>query len=344
MIKDELLFLSHNIRHQRSGYLLNVLRGRYNVVLPRAAVKLSGRLSIGSKSASNMFNLGLSALRTRAPTHLDGIDVFIQPFLRGKEILHDYHVPLVPEMKWLGLNSLAMIAHALLPDSLRKAKVVIAPNKQMLGHASEYARLDDYFIIPNYPPKKFHIDIKQEQARTELGLPKEKQIVLFIGGARLREIYGINLLFHSWQIVFSKKPDSKLYVIGPTQQLGFDYKIIETLRRKGIELRGSIEHRDVPKWIAAADLCVSQRTPGFPIKWYNIHDSLKLSEYALFKKPIATAGYLPGDDYISAETNRESYSKAIISGLRGEAPEPTPHTWEENRSTIRKAYSALMNG
>jgi hypothetical protein len=69
---------------------------------------------------------------------------------------------------------------------------------------------------------------------------------------------------------------------------------------------------------------------------------LKLSEYALFEKPIVAAGYLPGPDYISAQTTIESYSKSILSGLKGEAPKPTPRTWEENLPLLRKAYKVLQ--
>ncbi len=344
MTDSELLFLSHNIHHQRCRYLTKDLKEEYRVLAPQSVVKRGKRLSLSMDSASNMFYLGIASLQRKTKVHLDGIDVFIHPFVKGREYLHDYHVPIVEEMQWLGLGSLASIARALLPDSLRSAKVIISPNWEMLSHAAEYARLDDYYIIPNYPPKDFHIDLSREEARLQLGLPQNREIALFVGGARLREIYGIDLLLKSWIEVWKKRPDALLYVIGPIAQLGFSESQYKQLEQRGMIFPGTVEHKDVPKWIAAADLCLSQRTPGFPVKWYNIHDSLKLSEYALFEKPIVAAGYLPGDDYISADTTVESYSRAILAGLDGEAPRPTPHTWEENRSNIKKAYDALMNG
>jgi glycosyltransferase involved in cell wall biosynthesis len=277
------------------------------------------------------------------PMHLDGIDIFIAPLLRGADYVHDYHVPLIPELLWLGHFSIAAIARVLLPSSIRKSKAIIAPNSRMLAHASRYARLpDDHFVIPNYPLKRFHVDISQEKARIRLKLPQEKQIVLFVGGVRLKEIYGIDLLLDTWRNVRKRIPDALLYILGPVHQMSFSQEDFRELREKSIIFPGVVPHADVPIWIAAADLCVSQRTPGFPVQWYNIYDSLKLSEYALFEKPIVTAGYLPGPDYLSADTTVESYSKAILAGLKGDAPKPTPHTWEENLPLVRKAYKVLQ--
>jgi glycosyltransferase involved in cell wall biosynthesis len=230
-----------------------------------------------------------------------------------------------------------------LPESIRNAEVVIAPNREMLMHAAKYARLPDYFIIPNYPPKNFYKEITLEQARYNLDLKQDSPIALFVGGARLRSIYGIDLLIDTWRKVRRKDHDSLLYILGPYEQLGFSNEMIELLSQKGIVFPGIVEHTKIPEWIAAADICLSQRTPGFPKRFYNTKDSLKLSEYAIFKKSIVTAGYGSDSEYLSAETNPESYANAIMKGFAGEAPKPTPHFWEENLSKIKKAYSLLMN-
>ena len=104
---------------------------------------------------------------------------------------------------------------------------------------------------------------------------------------------------------------------------------------------GRIPHTDIPYWIAASDICLSQRTPGFPSEFYDVHDSMKISEYAVFEKPIVAAGYSDCKDFLSASTNDESYSHAIVSAFRGNAPTPKPHFWEENESLIKEAYSLL---
>lgn len=340
--KQEILFLSHNIRHQRCHYLISTLKQNHQVVIPNRAAKTSSRLSLSAESASNMLYLGLSALSQHRPMHLDGIDVFIHPFMRNGNFLHDYHVPLVDELRWLGLDAMAAIAYALLPDSLANAKVIISPNAEMLADAAKYTKLPEYYIIPNYPPKRFHVDITKEEARAALGIPVSETVALFVGGARLESIYGIHLLIKTWRKI-ARKGDAKLYVVGPKEQLPFRPEHYSTLEKKGIIFPGREAHTRIPIWIAAADLCLSQRTPGFPIRFYNIHDSLKLSEYALFEKPIVAAGYSDHPDYISCRTTVESYADAILRGLDGEAPKPTPHTWEENIPKIRKAYNALVN-
>ncbi len=296
---------------------------------------------MGPQSAFSMLHLGITAFRNRMPIHLDGIDVFIMPFLRRAEFIHDYHVPLVPELNWLGYRPLAAVARAFLPDSMRKAQAIIAPNSQMLAHAGQYGRLPETFIVPNYPPRSFHVKMSTEEARVQLKLPENHQIALFVGGGRIREIYGLDLLIESWRKVIKKEPNATLYVLGPNDNLGINGKSRRSLEKKGIVFPGVTPHSQIPIWISAADICLSQRTPGFPVQFYNIHDSIKLSEYAVFEKPIVTAGYLPCSDYLSADTTSDSYSEAILAGLRGQAPKPTPHTWEENHSIIRRAYRIL---
>jgi glycosyltransferase involved in cell wall biosynthesis len=341
--RRQLLFLSHNIHHPRCEYLIRAVSNDFQIIAPQFAVARSSRLSLNPESIEIMLNLGISALGSDTPMHLDGIDVFITPFMQSAEYVHDYHVPLVPELKWLGHLPLAIIAQALLPNSIRNAKAVIAPNRRMLAHAAGYAKLpDNCFVIPNYPLKRFYVDIAKEKARAKLNLPQDKQVVLFVGGGRLREIYGIEFLFDTWRQLIRDAPDALLYMLGPVHKTGLIPETLRELRKRNIVFPGMVPHADVPIWISAADLCVSQRTPGFPIQWYNIHDSMKLSEYALFEKPIVVAGYLPSPDYISADTTIESYSKAILEGLNGEAPKPTPHTWEENLPLLRKAYSILQ--
>ncbi|NHI82931.1 MAG: glycosyltransferase [Candidatus Thorarchaeota archaeon] len=339
----DLLFLSHNIRHPRCEYLVRSLCDGFNVVAPRFSMAQSNRLSLSSRSASNMFNLGLSAMVRKIPMHLDGIDVFITPFMRNATFVHDYHVPLVPELIWLGYLPVAAIARALLPDSIRQAKAIISPNWRMLSHASEYARLPDFYVVPNYPLKRFYIDISIEKARLELDLPQDKQIVLFVGGGRLREIYGIDLLIDAWREVHRQKPDARLYILGPKHKVGLTASEFKDLAKKELIFPGTIPHKEIPIWIASADLCVSQRTRGFPVEFYNIYDSLKLSEYALFEKPIVAAGYSPGKDYISTDTRTELYARGIVEGLNGGAPKPIPHYWEENIPTLKKAYEALQS-
>ncbi len=339
--RNSILFLSHHIKHPRNKYLMEFLRKHHSVCVPEFSFTASSTLSVSLSSGTNMLNLGLAGFGWEHTLHLDGIDVFIHSFIRNRAYLHDYHVPLVPELIWNRLLPLAKVAHFLLPESLSNAKVVIAPNSRMLDHAMEYANIPECFIVPNYPPKRFYKRISAQQAKYKLGIPENQTSALFIGGTRLREVYGIDLLLKTWFEVRKRRPDAFLYILGPYDKLGYDPITLEKFREKGIVFVGRVMHTEIPTWISAADLCLSQRTPGFPKHFYNIHDSLKLSEYALFKKPIVAAGYSDGKDYISVDTDIESYTRGILDCIDGHAPVPTPHTWEENIPNLRKAYEIL---
>jgi glycosyltransferase involved in cell wall biosynthesis len=342
--REDLIFVSHNPLHQRNRYLLNHLRNDHHVLISHQALSRSDRLSLSAASSSNMLQVGTSAYGVDVPVHLDGIDVFIYPFIRNREILFDYHVPLVDELRWLGLYPLAALARMLQPSCIRGAKVIIAPNQRMLAHASKYARVREHYLVPNYPPASFHSFISQREAREKLGIATDNEMILFVGGARLREIYGIDLLMRAWSIVRRRHAEAQLYVVGPLERLGLQRQHVTRLKNKGLFFVGQSNHRKIAEWIAAADVCISQRTPGFPSQFYDMEDSIKLSEYALFEKPIVAAGYAQHPDYIQTETTPDEFAGGIFRALEGEAPRPVPHTWEENEPVLRRAYESLLSG
>jgi glycosyltransferase involved in cell wall biosynthesis len=311
------------------------------VYVPHDESLFQSILSLNLSEVKRLIKLGLNGYGSSMPKHVDNIDVLVSPFLVGGKYLLDYHVPMDIELKWLGMTSLARITQILMPKLVKSASVVIAPNKAMLNHAFKYGETANAFIIPNYPLKRFKVDIAKEVARAKLGIPENSRMVLSVCAGRVREIYGIDFLLQTWIKVAKEVEGTELYLIGATTELGYSKSLEKHLEAYGVHFIGNISHNDVAYWIAASDVCVSQRTPGFPVNFYNIYDSLKLSEYASFEKPIVAAGYSNCDDYLSPKTTVSEFSRDIKRALNGDAPKPQPHFWEENEQHIIDAYNLL---
>jgi len=138
-------------------------------------------------------------------------------------------------------------------------------------------------------------------------------------------------------------PDARLFIVGPYHDLNLHSSDIGRLHNLGAHLVGRVPHDEISQWISAADVCLSQRTPGFPTRYYNHQDSLKISEYAALRKPIVAAGYAPSSQYLSSKQNPDAYSRTILQALNGDAPIPVPMFWEENIPVLDEAYDTLMN-
>ena len=340
---DNLLFISHNLSHPRCRYLISTLKKYYRIMIPAEDKQFKSILHSNLDNAARLLKLGVYGTNTTMSKHIDGIDIFVAPFWRRGDYLLDYHVPMVPELNWLRMWYLAKYTSLLLPGVIKSSKVVIAPNKQMLDHAATYSKVKQGYIIPSYPQRKFKINANQDLARKKLDIPMDSRMALSVCAGRLREIYGFDLLLKTWFQVRRRLKGAKLYLVGSLSSLNLDNMVIKKWEELDIHFVGRVPHKEVPYWIAASDVCLSQRTPGFPRQFYDIYDSFKLSEYAAFEKPIVAAGYSECKDVLAADTTIDSFSKAIIAAFNGKAPKPKPHFWEENENLIREAYSHLFS-
>ena len=341
--RDELLFLSHNLLTQiRNRFFLSYLTKVYRVLVPGSPSYLSSMLKLRWESMGRLLRVGLAGLETKIPKHVEDTDILISPFWKRGRYLLDYHCPVDVELRWLGMDSLAILSRLLMPRAIQQAVVVLAANHRMLKYASRQGRIRRGYVIPDFPLSKSKLNISSESARKKLGIAEDAPMALFVGAGRLREIYGIELLIKSWLVASKRIPRSQLFIVGNTEGIGLDQETVERLGDRGLHLIGRVPHKEVFYWIAASDVCLSQRTPGFPSEFYDRYDSLKISEYALYQKPIVVAGYSDCPDYLSAKRTVKSYSEAIVAAFKGGAPVPIPHTWEENIPVLKEAYSYLF--
>ena len=287
-------------------------------------------------------SLILQTLPVKNPIFLDSIDVLVFPCLTRKVIL-EFSTPLHIEMEWLGYRTFCKFAHRMLNLFIKKSMLVVCANRVMEEYCIDLGA-GQTCVVPNYPERDFMATVNTENWREIHGIPIDSEVAIFVSGGRMREIYGLDLLLHSWKLVERYRENVMLIIIGPAP---FEW-LRNHARKLGLEsIRpiGGQNHKDIPNWINASDVCLAPRTPGFPSEWYNDKDSTKISEYAALKKPIVAAGYLPSNQYLLVDRKPKALAEGILRAFDGKVKPAEPRFWEENEDRFLKAvkYAEAKN-
>ncbi len=274
--------------------------------------------------------LGKSFKRA-GPAIVDNVALQSALLRSKKKLVVDFRTPFPLELAWLGHRSLASLARAF-EKVLQDLSFVIAANERMALLCKELGAIFVQ-VIPNYPPRSFKPTVESEGWKIEFGLVPEDRVVLFTGGVRLREIYGLDLLLNSWRLVENLEPSCVLVILGD-DSINYILRRRRSINIRRLLLPGRVSLSDVVNWINCADVCLAPRTPGFPQHFYNDKDSTKISEYAALEKPIVATGYAPSSQYLLVHQTPEAFAEGIVKGLNGRITRPKPHYWEENESLM----------
>jgi glycosyltransferase involved in cell wall biosynthesis len=318
----------------RYNKMFKSLKKAFRVNLVTGTIVPTIHLRMNLETAVSYSSLFSKLTLTSTPTIIDVNALMCANLRQRKNIVVDFRTPFSYEMKWLGHSVLSSIAR-MMEKSLRNVGLITAANELMAKYCTQLGA-KNVKIIPNYPPRDFKSSVEPSKWKTLHNLPLNSVIVLFSGGVRLKEIYGLDLLLESWKLVENSLNAPTLVILGD-ERVDYIKKKAQTLAIKRLLLPGHVRVRDVANWISCADLCVAPRTPGFSDAFYNDKDSTKISEYAAFKKPIVATCYAPSDQYMLVPPNSISFSEGIIKGLSGTINPSKPHFWEENETTLLNA-------
>jgi glycosyltransferase involved in cell wall biosynthesis len=251
--------------------------------------------------------------------------IFVMPIiLKKRPYILDYRSPwpLVVKLEF-GEGMLSRIAQQLAYASLKYAKVVTLTTSTLLKDVERFEKR--VYVIPNYPEKdSFKPDVSYDQFRKLHGVKKDERVILFMG--RLSKIEGVDSLPTIVEGLLQKSKKILLWIVGD----GFLRPEVEQLERKfpkNVKFFGWRPHREIPKFVNAADVCIIPfpETPFF--HYYNEEGLNKISEFMFFGKPIVACGIAPSNEYLLVK--RQDMVKGILEALEGKAPKPTRRTWED---------------
>ncbi len=136
----------------------------------------------------------------------------------------------------------------------KKLRGIIAATKPLQTEIMrEYAVPEEKIL---YAPcgvnfERFGIDTSRVEARTKLGLPQDKKIVLYVG--HLFPVKGVNVLFDTHQYLAANEV---IYFVGGTDEDidHFKQKWKKAGSPPNIVIVGRKPHGDIPLWLRAADV------------------------------------------------------------------------------------------
>ncbi len=173
----------------------------------------------------------------------------------------------------------------------RNADAVLAVNDKLAERAKNWGA-KKVFVVPNYPMTSFRPTKGVEEMRDRYDLLGRK-IALFTGNfAEVECAFDLVKLFPR---VVEKVPNAALVMIGDGPQKSSIRKYItENGMEQSVRLINRIPRREVPNWLAAADVIVVPRKANMRSSVYYYPESIwKVTEALSMGKPIV-AGAVGG--------------------------------------------------
>ncbi|HEX5438114.1 MAG TPA: glycosyltransferase family 4 protein [Gemmatimonadaceae bacterium] len=124
---------------------------------------------------------------------------------------------------------------------------------------------------------------RQEPARSELRIPQQPTVLLYAG--ILDRTHDLDPLLRA--LAASARADMQLHIVGDGPERGA-FEALARDARVPVVFHGRVAHADVPRYVAAADLCVAPYNPSaFPTGEVG-YATLKVREFLAAARPVAT--------------------------------------------------------
>lgn len=223
-----------------------------------------------------------------------------------------------------------------------RADIVVAANHKLAERAKAWGA-KKVFLVPNYPISSFKPTISGEEMKRKNGLSGTR-VALFTGN--FAEVECALDLVRLFSKVVDKIPDAVLVMVGegPLRPLMEKY-VRENKLEQNIRLVHRVPRREVPNWLAAADVVVVPRKKNMRSSPYYCPESIwKVTEALWIGKPIVVGdvgGFI--DTTLPIRTAPlERFHEAIAEIL--ESPRritSLKFSWDYSQKHLRKVLEAI---
>lgn len=331
-------------RIKKLAYTLGKRGGiQFNVMVPKIRlVWRGGRAGRFLAAAVNYFAVFLQVFFVRADVFwvANCPDILVVPLVfRRKRYILEYRSPWAIEVEnefgggpWVRLT--AFIERF----ALRHAWIVTLTTSRLVDRVKVYGK--PVFVFPNFPLRNFgRAIIARSEFRRRHGYSDNDKIVLFVG--KLSRVEGADLLPKIIEDVL-KKARAVFWIVGS----GPLYGSLEAFAKRfpqNVKLFGWQPHKEVPSFVAAADVCIAPRHRSPFSVFYNEEGVSKLSEYMFFEKPIVACGISKSTEYLLVK--EEEMADGVLRALNGSLKPPKRRTWEDySEKRINAMFSLIESG
>ncbi len=335
-----------------------------------ATVFSIGDTPSNSLSTYYLTNSGIFAKSALEIINKFGIDVVLfanlfPPYLVSKAIPKDIlsvvdlvdHYPTVAAENVPGIIPKRLVNYTfgqMMKSVIGNCDATIACSYKLADYAA-YMGSKNVYRIPNGVEEYFFEDYQPEaiQIKQKLGLNNSDLSICFVGNVEywLAMDEFMNALY-----MVKKKTAKKIkfYIVGGKLSTNYLYRIENKIRELNLQENviqvGFVPHNDVPKYIAASDICVSPKNPLDPVSYYS--SPVKVWEYLAQGKPVISTP-IPeilrsASECVSIANTSEEYFNHIMAFMenpsyftdkakKGKAM-IQQYTWQK----VAKSYRSLL--
>jgi glycosyltransferase involved in cell wall biosynthesis len=251
---------------------------------------------------------------------------------------------------------IAKIAEMIERMFCRKADSVIAVNPLLWERALSYGAYD-VWIIPNFPYE--NMDITGWEDLIDADNPEA--MVLYFG--KITKVEGSNILgkviIDSLNMCKDKNPlrlgyKIKFVIAGEgNQKEALEQRLIDAGVQDKVTFLGWVPHKEIGKWIKAADLCIMPREEFGTSDWIHPDSVWKVNESLNIGTPVLATrvgGFMeckldPFYVYPLHITSNNAFSaeilqKARLAKITGK-DSPNPRDWKYCRDELKHLYEEL---
>ena len=238
--------------------------------------------------------------------------VGVGPWLTGKKYVYDYRSPWSKEVEIeFGKGIFSKLA-GLIERRVRKgASAIVVVSSKMLNDVKLLGK--PVFVVPNYPSRYFVPSESKESVRTIVGSSQDTKVVLFVG--KLSRVEGADMLGKIAEKISSKN-GFELWIVGDGP-LRPHIKDLTNRFSGVVRFFGWVDHKDIPNYIGAADVCIVPRHANTLAYYYSEQGVHKIAEYIALGKPVVACNIAESDNYILVPEDSfiDGIEKAINEGI-----------------------------
>jgi len=216
-----------------------------------------------------------------------------------------YHIPIILEVNEVsGIarvrgQILKYLAKEIERRNFKEADAIIVVSQFLKEHIANYFNIDPdkILVVPNaVNPDEFNIDSRLEDCRLNDFLNNRGIIIGFVGG--FVKWHNFELLFNALKQIINEGIKNICLLLvgdGPLRK-DMDRMIDEMDLRQHVFFTGQVQHKKIPTYINAMDICVIPHSNEY-------RSPIKLFEYMAMAKPVIAPNTEPIESIITDGIN-----------------------------------------
>jgi glycosyltransferase involved in cell wall biosynthesis len=344
----------------------------YDKIARKSNAKVFSINDVKSKSLPIYYGINSGIFAKSATSIINKFDINVilfanlyPPYIVSKIVRHDLlsvvdlvdHYPTVAAENVPRIIPKAFVTSlftSMMRSVIRNSDTTVACSYQLADYAKQSGARDVH-RIPNGVEEYFFKDYRKEavELRHKFGISDSDLLVCFVGN--IEYWLGMGELIQGLYLFRKKaKKNIKFLLVGGKLATNYISEIEKQVKALNLEENvvqvGFVPHNEVPKYIAASDICVNPKNPKDPVSYYS--SPVKVWEYLSQEKPVISTPIpevlYSASECVSIANTPEQYCSCLMafsedpSYFLERAKKGRELAKEYNWTRIAKTYRSLL--